>query len=85
MVGLVRAFRQATRLPVVAQANAGKPALAADGGVSYSQGLEEYVGFVPAILEAGANVVGGCCGTGPDHIRKMSEHVHKNTGERRDK
>jgi 5-methyltetrahydrofolate--homocysteine methyltransferase len=85
MVGLVRAFRQATRLPVVAQANAGKPALAADGGVLYSQGLEEYVGFVPAILEAGANVVGGCCGTGPDHIRKMSELVHKNIGERRDK
>jgi 5-methyltetrahydrofolate--homocysteine methyltransferase len=85
MVGLVRAFRQATRLPVVAQANAGKPALAADGGVLYSQSLEEYVGFVPAILEAGANVVGGCCGTGPDHIRKMSELVHKNIGERRDK
>jgi 5-methyltetrahydrofolate--homocysteine methyltransferase len=85
MVGLVRAFRQATRLPIVAQANAGKPALEADGGVSYSQSLEEYVGFIPAILEAGANVVGGCCGTGPDHIRKMSELVHKrNIGERRD-
>ena len=85
MVGLVRAFRQATRLPVVAQANAGKPALAADGGVSYSQGLEDYVGFIPAILDAGANVVGGCCGTGPDHIRKMSELVHKkDIGERRD-
>lgn len=84
MVGLVRTFRQATRLPVVAQANAGKPALAADGGVSYSQGLDEYVGFVPAILEAGANVVGGCCGTGPDHIKRMSELFHKNIGERRD-
>jgi 5-methyltetrahydrofolate--homocysteine methyltransferase len=85
MVGLVRAFRQTTRLPIVAQANAGKPALTADGGVSYAQSLEEYVGFVPAILEAGANIVGGCCGTGPDHIRKMSELVHKrNIGERRD-
>jgi 5-methyltetrahydrofolate--homocysteine methyltransferase len=77
MVGLVSAFRQATRLPIVVQANAGKPALAADGGVSYSQSLEDYVGFVPAFLEAGANVIGGCCGTGPDHIRKMSEIVHK--------
>jgi 5-methyltetrahydrofolate--homocysteine methyltransferase len=85
MVGLVRSFRQTTRLPIVAQANAGKPALTADGGVSYSQSLEEYVGFVHVILEAGANIVGGCCGTGPDHIRKMSELVHKrNIGERRD-
>lgn len=85
MVGLVRAFRQATRLPVVAQANAGKPALAADGGVSYAQGLEDYVGYIPAVLEAGANVVGGCCGTDPDYIRKMSEIIHKiNIGERRE-
>lgn len=76
MVGLARAFRQATRLPVVVQANAGSPVLAADGGVSYAQGLEEYVGFVPALLEAGANVVGGCCGTGPAHIRMMSGIIH---------
>ncbi len=86
MVGLVRAFRQATRLPVVAQANAGKPALGAEGAVSYSQGLEAYVAFVPALLEAGANVIGGCCGTGPDHIRKISEIIHKGKfGERRNK
>lgn len=77
MVGLARAFRQATRLPVVIQANAGSPVLAADGSVSYAQGLEEYVGFVPALLEAGANVVGGCCGTGPAHIRMMSEIIHR--------
>lgn len=85
MVGLVRAFRQATRLPVVAQANAGKPALGEDGAVSYSQGLEAYLEFVPAILEAGANVIGGCCGTGPDHIRKISELIHNGKpGERRE-
>lgn len=88
MVGLVRAFRQATRLPVVAQANAGKPVLGADGGVSYSQGLEDYVRFVPAMLEAGASIVGGCCGTGPDYIRKMSELMHnmhqRTIGERRE-
>ena len=78
MVGLVRAFRRETLLPVVAQANAGRAALGSDGGVVYSQGLEEYVGFLPALLEAGANVVGGCCGTRPEHIRKVSEFINKN-------
>ena len=77
MVGLVKAFSQATRLPVVAQANAGKPVLGTDGGFSYSQNLEAYVSFVPAILEAGANVIGGCCGTDPDYIRRMAEIIRK--------
>jgi len=77
MVGLVRAFREATKLPVIAQANAGKPALSGDGQVSYSQGLEDYVRFIPEMLKAGANVIGGCCGTDPGYIRKMAEFIKK--------
>jgi len=77
MVGLVRAFREATKLPVIAQANAGKPALSGDGQVSYSQGLEDYVRFVPEMLKAGANVIGGCCGTDPAYIRRMAEFIKK--------
>jgi 5-methyltetrahydrofolate--homocysteine methyltransferase len=77
MVGLVRAFREATKLPVIAQANAGKPELSGEGEVSYSQGLEDYVRFVPEMLEAGANVIGGCCGTDPGYIRKMAEFIKK--------
>jgi len=75
MVGLIRAFREATKLPVIAQANAGKPALSGDGQVSYSQGLEDYVRFIPEMLKAGANVIGGCCGTDPGYIRKMAEFI----------
>ena len=57
MVGLVRAFRQATRLPVVAQANAGKPALEAGRRRSpIPRASRRTSSFVPAILEAGANV-----------------------------
>jgi len=77
MVGLIRAFREATKLPVIAQANAGKPALSGDGQVSYSQGLEDYVRFIPEMLKAGANVIGGCCGTDPGYIRKMAEFIIK--------
>lgn len=77
MVGLVRAFREATKRPVIAQANAGKPALSGDGQVSYSQGLEDYVRFVPEMLKAGANVIGGCCGTDPAYIRRMAEFIKK--------
>lgn len=75
MVGAVRAMRQATGLPLVAQANAGQPVLGADGDVSYSQSLDDYVKFVPDIVKQGARLVGGCCGTSPAFIRAMAPFV----------
>lgn len=72
MAGLVAAMRPATGLPLIAQANSGKPQLG-DDGVTYSQGLDDYVAHVPAMVEAGANIVGGCCGTDPETIRRLVE------------
>jgi 5-methyltetrahydrofolate--homocysteine methyltransferase len=77
MVGCVRALRATTALPVIAQANAGQPVVDADGQVSYSQGLEDYVRFVLQIVRAGANFIGGCCGTNPSYIRAMSRIIQK--------
>ncbi|MGZ5453237.1 MAG: homocysteine S-methyltransferase family protein [Candidatus Aminicenantales bacterium] len=71
MVGCVTAIKTVTSLPVIAQANAGQPVVLADGTIGYSQTLEDYVRFVPAIVSAGAGFVGGCCGTNPDTIRAM--------------
>lgn len=81
MVGAVKALKEGTGLPLVAQANAGQPELAADGTVSYSQSLEDYVTFIPGIVEAGARFVGGCCGTNPDFIRAMARIVLKGVSE----
>lgn len=72
MVGLVRAFREKSYRPIIAQANAGKPEVCGDGTVKYSQGIEDYVRFVPDLVKAGANFVGGCCGTNPAYIRKAA-------------
>jgi len=73
MVDLVRIMREATHLPLIAQPNAGQPLLSATGKVSYSQGAEDYVRFIPEIIRNGARLVGGCCGTNPDYIRRMAE------------
>ncbi len=80
MVGVIKAFEETTGLPLVAQANAGQPVLGADGSVAYSQSLDDYVKHVPALVEAGARFVGGCCGTGPAHIRAMARFVVKEGG-----
>jgi 5-methyltetrahydrofolate--homocysteine methyltransferase len=75
MIDLIKIMREVTSLPLIAQANAGKASLSDGGEVVYSQSLEEYVSFVPQMIENGANIIGGCCGTDPDYIRRMSEVV----------
>ena len=75
MADLVKVMREKTGLPLVAQANAGKPALSAQGEVSYSQGLEDYLQHIPRAIENGANIIGGCCGTNPEYIRRMAAIV----------
>ena len=54
-------------LPVMTQPNAGLPVLE-DLKVVYKQPPEEMVAGLPALLDAGANVVGACCGSAPEHI-----------------
>ena len=72
MADLVAEMRKATSLPLIAQPNAGQPELSAAGGVTYSQGIEEYVSYVPRMIENGARIVGGCCGTDPQYIQRMA-------------
>jgi len=69
-------LREATDLPIWVKPNAGVPEL--DGGqVVYKERPEDYAARVPALIEAGANVIGGCCGTGPEHIRRIVQMLQK--------
>ena len=63
MAELIKSMRASTSLPLIAQANAGKATLTSEGEVSYSQGIENYVKHVPQIIDNGASIIGGCCGT----------------------
>lgn len=63
-------YRQATDLPVMAQPNAGQPRLA-DGQVVYDETPEHMAEGAVPLWEAGARIVGACCGSTPDHIRAL--------------
>jgi len=71
-IKVARILRQATDLPVWVKPNAGLPELQGDQ-VAYREEPEEFASKVPKLLEAGANFVGGCCGTSPEHIAKVVE------------
>ena len=75
MIGIVREIRNAdSRIPVLIHANAGMPHYH-DGETIFPETPDEMAELVPKIIAAGANVVGGCCGTTPDHICKVREAV----------
>lgn len=74
MARVVREIRAATRRPIIAQPNAGLPEVV-EGKVVYRQTPEAMAERVPALLEAGARLVGGCCGTTPAFIRLTKEKV----------
>ncbi len=66
-VEVVRQYRWATEAPIWVKANAGLPEVV-DGETRFPLGPEPFAAFVAALAEAGANFIGGCCGTTPEHI-----------------
>lgn len=71
MIELAAAIRAATRKPILIQPNAGKP-LAVDDSVVYRQTAAEFAADGSRIRAAGADMIGGCCGTTPDFIRELA-------------
>jgi 5-methyltetrahydrofolate--homocysteine methyltransferase len=67
---VVRRYRAVSGLPVMAQPNAGQPLLE-DFKVVYKETPEQMAAGLPALLSAGARIVGGCCGSTPGHIRRL--------------
>jgi 5-methyltetrahydrofolate--homocysteine methyltransferase len=64
----VERYKSVTRLPVMVQPNAGQPKLV-NMKVVYDETPEQMVRGLKPLLEAGANIVGSCCGSTPEHIR----------------
>jgi 5-methyltetrahydrofolate--homocysteine methyltransferase len=71
-------LRTATDKPLWFKPNAGLPEIDADGQATYAVTPEQMGALVPDWITAGAQVVGGCCGTSPEHIARIAERVHPN-------
>lgn len=76
----VERYKAVTTLPVMVQPNAGQPRLV-NLKVVYDETPEQMVEGLTSLLDAGANIVGACCGSTPDHIRAfrktMDEHLER--------
>jgi len=71
---IVAEMRQSdASVPILVHANAGRPQYR-DGTTVYPETPEIVKSIVPSLVAAGANIIGGCCGTTPDHIRAIVEY-----------
>lgn len=74
MLPVLRRLGQVTHTFLAIEPNAGLP-LHRDGKTVYPTGAEEMVEFAPGFVEAGANIIGGCCGTTPAYIKLLSRRL----------
>ena len=76
MVELVKKMAQYSTVPILAKPNAGLPELEDDKTV-YKMTPQEFADAAVALVNAGASIVGGCCGTTPEHIKALSDAVRE--------
>ncbi|HEX7486205.1 MAG TPA: homocysteine S-methyltransferase family protein [Vicinamibacterales bacterium] len=72
---VVAEFRQASDRPIMIQANAGSPELV-DGRAVYRLTPDAFAEGMRDVVVAGANIVGGCCGTTPAHVAALARHLN---------
>jgi 5-methyltetrahydrofolate--homocysteine methyltransferase len=74
MVEIAGALGRVSDLPVMVQSNAGLPELR-EGVAVYTETPQQMAGYCKGLVEAGVSMIGGCCGTGPDHISAMENKL----------
>ena len=72
MLKQLRRLRDYARVPLIAKPNAGMP-VTVDGKTTYDCTPEEFVRWVPEMLQAGTAIFGGCCGTDEDYIAALAK------------
>lgn len=71
MLPIIQKMRSATSLPILAKPNAGMPQPGPNGTVVYDTTEDQFAVVMMQLIENGANLVGGCCGTAPGYIEKL--------------
>jgi 5-methyltetrahydrofolate--homocysteine methyltransferase len=74
MLEFLKAMKPYARVPLFAKPNAGLPKLI-DGKTVFDMNAQEFGQYVPRLAEAGASMIGGCCGTDPSFINEISKYV----------
>ncbi len=76
-LAVVRSMKERLSIPVIAKLNAGMPEISDEGQAVYSMDEKLFGSYMEQLLEAGASVVGGCCGTTPAYIAELNAVIER--------
>ena len=76
MISHIRNVKPHATVPLLAKPNAGMPKSTANG-VEFDIGAEEFASFVKEFVRRGANLLGGCCGSNPEYIRRIKAEAEQ--------
>ena len=71
LLSVVENMRKKVSVPLIVKPNAGMPVIDEMGNPVYSMGAEDFASHMKRLVEAGADIVGGCCGTAPEYIQRL--------------
>ncbi len=71
----IRRMAEAVEIPVIAKPNAGLPAADGQGNTNYDMDADTFAGEMRLLADAGALILGGCCGTTPEYIKRLVEET----------
>ena len=84
MCKIIKAMAEVTNLPLIAKPNAGLPSLDGEGNTVYDMDSDTFSSQMVEIVESGASILGGCCGTCPEYIQKLVDKTHNLSVQKRD-
>lgn len=75
MVEIIHTMSEVTSIPIIAKPNAGLPSLDGEGNTIYDMNSDEFANGMVELVEVGASILGGCCGTTPEFIEKLRKQT----------
>ena len=73
MIPLIKKMKEYATIPLIVKPNAGLPFLNEQGETAYDMNAKEFAAQMIQLVEAGANIIGGCCGTTPEYICRLHQ------------
>jgi 5-methyltetrahydrofolate--homocysteine methyltransferase len=75
LVSVISNMKEIAQIPIIAKPNAGMPTTDVKGDAHYSMDAKTFGMAMKQLVDAGANIVGGCCGTTPEYIKELVKIV----------
>lgn len=72
---VIRSMKKVARIPIIAKPNAGMPVINDKGQAVYNMDAQTFAAHMKVLVQAGAGIIGGCCGTSPEYIRRLKDVI----------